>query len=428
MSIAAQTARSLPGRWEELVALLVAPIVWILRLQSFLIELFVDPSPGWAAATYALLAFPALLGLAAVWCTLISLYTLPFRAGRASFLATLLVTWWEAAVAAWMYWVGMIRLALVVVWWMVTFANLAVRLAVEGAVRLALRPVPAADRMSADYFRAHVPWVAVALLVVWCALEAMVFTFTVLPQLAEALADRDGSHVLPRAVGPLVWVFLFLMALGSFVCIQVLVDAVKKRAVVLIVASVLVQLFVMSFEVVFLYRALAEALALGLVQQTGDTFRSDAWFTFSAARFGWTAVRGMAWFLFGQYATPPLLHLMSRQGLAGRKDPAAPAAPAPALRRARQEDFAGDLAWLQDRGSTVLGYLGLPVLHLVAAALNFAMVVVTARPMFSLPFRGITEATEPPTLLVGRWLRAARAAAASHRAATGITDAAVWRR
>lgn len=428
MGIAAQTARSLPERWEDVLALLLAPIAGILHLQSFLLEFFVDTSPGWAAAKYALLALPALLGLAAVWCTQISLYTLPFRAGRASFLATLLITWWGAALAVLMYWAGMIRLLAVVVWWTITVANLAVRLAVEGAASVALRPVPAVDRMSAGYFRARVPWVAVALLVVWCALEAMVFTFTVLPQLAEALADRDGSHVLPRAVGPLVWVFLFLMALGSFVCIQVLVDAVKKRAVVLIVASVLVQLFVMSFEVVFLYRALAEALALGLVQQTGDTFRSDAWFTFSAARFGWTAVRGMAWFLFGQYATPPLLHLMSRQGLAGRKDPAAPSAPAPPPRRARQEDFARDLAWLQDRGSAVLGYLGLPVLHLVAAALNFVMVVVTARPMFSLPFRGITEATEPPTLLVGRLLGAARAAASAHRAATGITDAAVWRR
>lgn len=395
MRIVAQTVPWLPEGWEELVALLLAPVVGILHLQSLLVEFFVDTSPGWAAvAKYALLGLPALLGLAAVWGTQIALYTLPFRARRASFLATLLTTWWAAALAVCMYWVGIVRLLIVVTWWMVASANLALRLAVEGAVTLAQRPVPAADRISADYFRSRVPWVAVALLVVWCALEAMVFTFTVLPRLAEALADRDGSHLLPRAVGPVVWVFLLLMALGSFVCIQVLVDAVKKRAIALIVLSVLVELFVMSFEVVFLYRALAEALALGLVQHTGDAFQSVAWFTFSVARFGWTAVRGMAWFLFGRYATPPLLHLLSRQRLAGRGKPAVPTASGPAPGRARVEDFAADLAWLQDRGHAVLAYLGLPVLHLVAAALNFAMVVVAARPMLSVPLRGVTVATE----------------------------------
>lgn len=388
----AETIPWLPEGWEELVALLLAPVVGILHLQSWLLEFFLDTSPGWTAAIkYVLLGFPALLGLAAVWCTQISLYTLPFRARRASFLASLLVTWWGAALAVCLYWAGIVRLLIVVMWGMIAAANLALRLAVQGAVRLALRPVPAADRMSAEYFRSHVPWVAVGLLVVWCVLEAMVFTVTVLPRLAEAVADRDGSHLLPWAVGPVVWAFLFLMALGSFVCIQVLVDAVKKRAIALSVLGVLVQLFVMSFEVVFLYRALAEALALGLVQHTGDTFQSVAWFTFSVARFGWTAVRGMAWFLFGRYATPPLLDLLSRQRLAERS---APAAPGRAPERTRVEDFAGDRAWLQDRGYAVLGYLGLPVLHLVAAAVSFAMVVVGARPMLGVPFRGFTGATD----------------------------------
>jgi len=385
----AQTIGGLPERWQELAGLLLAPVVWGLRLQSFLIEFLVDTPSGWAAATrYVLLGFPTVLALAAVWCTQISLYTLPFRARRLRFLAMLLTTWWEAALAVWMYWVGVLRVVIVVIWWLGAVAKLAVRLAVEAAPRCVLRTVPAADRLTGDYFRPRVPWVAVGLLVVWCALEAMVFTFTVLPPLADGWADRDGSHALPQAVGLLVWCFLFLMALGSFVCIQLLIDAVKTRALSLIVLGILVQLFVMTFEVVFLYRALAEALALGLVQHTGDTFRPVAWFTFSVARFGWTAVRGMAWLLFGQYGTPPLLRLLSRQELVERRD----SAPAPALSQMRVEDFAPERAWLQDKGHAVLGALGLPLLHLAAAALNFAMVLVAARPMFSVPFRGLSEA------------------------------------
>lgn len=392
-----ETIGGLPERWHELAVLVLAPVVWVVRLQSHVIEFFADTSFGWAAAAkYTLLAFPALLALTAVWCTQLSLYTLPFRAQRVRFLATLLMTWWDAALVVWMYWVGSVRLLVVVIGWLVAFANVAVRLAVEAVLRSVVRPVSAADRMTGEYLRPRVPWVAVGLLLVWCALEAMVFTFTVLPPLADGLADRDGTYALPRAVGLLVWFFLFLMALGSFVCIQVLIDAVRKRAFAWIVPSVLVQLFVMSFEVVFLYRALAEALGLGLVQHTGDTFRPAAWFTFSMARFGWTAVRGMAWFLFAQYGTPPLLRLLSRQGLAGCES-SARTAPRPASRRMWGEEVARERAWLQDRGYAMLGYLGLPLLHLVAAALNFAMIVVAARPMFSLPFRGLTEATEPRT-------------------------------
>jgi hypothetical protein len=387
-----QTIGRLPERWRELTALFLAPIVWIPRLQSLLIDFFVDTSSGWTTtAKYALLAFPTLLGLTAVWCTQLSLYTLPFRSQRMCFISTLLVTWWGAALAVWMYWVSMIRMVLVLVCWLITFVSLAVKLAFETAQRLVLRPGSVAGRITDDYFRPGVPWVAVGLLVFWCALEATVFTYTVLPTLAQGLADLGGSDHLPRAIGTLVWFFLFLLAMGSFVCIQVLVEAVHKREFTFIVQIVLVELFVMFFEVMFLYRGLADAITPWIVQQTGGTFRPGAWFTLSLARFGWTGVRGMTWFLFGRYGSPPLLDLLSRQPMARREDSAAPG---PTRRQAPLEDFTCQLGWLQEKGDKLLEYLGLPVLHLIAGALNFAMVVVAAQPLFSLPFKGLKEALE----------------------------------
>lgn len=399
----AQTIGRLPEPWRALTTLLLVPVVWIPRLQSTLIGFFFDHSSGWTVtAKYALLAFPTLLGLTAVWCTQLSLYTLPFRSRRVDFISTLLVTWWTAAVAVLMYWVGIIRLVLVLVWWLITFLSLVVELALEAVLRLVLWPISAVDRMTKDYFRPSVPWIAVGLLVLWCALEAVVFTATVLPVLAQGMADLVGNDSLPRATGAIVWVFLFLLAMGSFICIQVLIEAVKRRAFTFIVLSVLVELFVMFFEVVFLYRGLAEALTPWIVQQTGDTFRPSAWFTLSMARFGWTAVRGMAWFLFGQYGTPPLLRLLSRQPIAGCEDPAARAP----LRRPRghapAEDLSDHRGWLLGQGHRLLEYVGLPVLNLIAAALNFAMAVIAARPLFRLPFKGLMEALEPgdPGLLV----------------------------
>jgi len=49
------------------------------------------------------------------------------------------------------------------------------------------------------------------------------------------------------------------------------------------------------------------------------------------------------------------------------------------------------------------------VLHLVAAALNFAMVLVTGRPVFSLPFKSLKEVTEArEVLLAGMHLQPRR--------------------
>jgi hypothetical protein len=58
------------------LALVLAPILWIPRLQQVLVDFFLDSSSVWTAmAKYILLALPALLVLTAVWCTQLSLYT-----------------------------------------------------------------------------------------------------------------------------------------------------------------------------------------------------------------------------------------------------------------------------------------------------------------------------------------------------------------
>jgi hypothetical protein len=84
-----------PERWQEVIQLLLAPIAWVPRMQEALLAFFLAPSEAWLTAVkYALLAFPALLGVGAVWVTLLSLYTLPFRSGRVRFVSMMLLAWW----------------------------------------------------------------------------------------------------------------------------------------------------------------------------------------------------------------------------------------------------------------------------------------------------------------------------------------------
>src|SRR2546425_7462245 len=130
-----------PEAWRGVAELAAAPIAWLPRLQQILIGFFLDSASGWAvAAKCVLLLFPVLLGVAAAWCTGLAVYTLPFRSGRIHFISTLLMAWWDAARAVWMFWVGMIRVGAVLVGWLVTLAHLAVKLVFGAARQLVTLP------------------------------------------------------------------------------------------------------------------------------------------------------------------------------------------------------------------------------------------------------------------------------------------------
>src|SRR6059036_4119014 len=83
---------------------------------------------------------------------------------------------------------------------------------------------------------------------------------------------------------------------------------------------VAVEAFVMFFEVVFLYRELIDALTPWIAQQTG--MKLGLAVTLLLSSFGWIGIRGMTWFLFGQFGTPPMLAFISRRPLPQAEGPA----------------------------------------------------------------------------------------------------------
>src|SRR5438876_229570 len=62
--------------------------------------------------------------------------------------------------------------------------------------------------------------------------------------------------------------------------------------------------------------------------------------------------------------------------------------------RLAMDDFRRDLDWLHIKSDEMLELLALPVVHLLGAALNFAMILTASRPVFNLPFRSLKEVTE----------------------------------
>ncbi len=377
----------LPEAWRELAELAAAPIIWLPRLQHMLIAFFLDPSSAWsAAAKYVLLLLPALLGLAAVWCTALAIYTLPFRSGRARFVSLVLLAWWDAARVVWMYWVGIVRFAGVAVGWVLGLSRLAIRLVVGLARDVAAAPFAVTSKLAKGYFQPGVPWIAFAMLLLWCLLEAAVFTYTLQPKATELVSDLTGTDDITRFTGPVLYLLLVVLVMGSFACVQALVDAVRKRESRFLAQIILVELFAMVFEVMFLYR--------GLVEVTMPWIAQDKAFTLATATFGWIGVRGLTWFLFGQYGTPPLLAFIARQPIGPIEVPRPAGLPSVPWSRSAVEEFKQDISWVHDKSAEVLELLALPVLQLLGAALNFAMILTASRPVFSLPFESLKEVTE----------------------------------
>jgi hypothetical protein len=394
-----QILYNVPEHWRDLVELLAAPLSWIPQMQQHVMEFLFGSSGAVVFLKSVVLLFPALLWLTAVWCTQLSLYTLPFRSGRMRFVSTMLMAWWDAARMTWLYWVGLTRLVWVGLGWLFMIGRFGIKLFAEAARQLVMMPFAMTGKMTATYFQPGVPWIAFLMLLFWCLLEATIFSYTLYPTVSEVVADLTGRDQPSAATFPILFFFLFLLIMGSFACVQTLVDAVTRREFKFLTQMILIELFVMFFEVMFLYRELVDAITPWIAQQTG--VRMGIGFTLTLATFGWLGVRGMNWFLFGQFGTPPMLAFISRQPLEHPETAAAvhvahdePAWWVPAI-----QDFKREIGWLHEKSAELLEYLALPVLHVLAAALNFAMILVASRPAFGLPFKGLQDVMETKEML-----------------------------
>ena len=182
-----------PEAWQGFLEALLVPLSWIPGMQGWLLDFLFHSSSGWAAAgKFLFLLVPLLLFVSAIWCTTLSLYTIPFRSQRVNFAATMLIAWWDGARAVWLYWVGLLRFVLVALGWVLTLARLCVKLAVEIIRQLVIASFAMTGRLSKSYFRPGVPWIALVLLIGWCMLEATIFTYVMFPTISEMLADLVG--------------------------------------------------------------------------------------------------------------------------------------------------------------------------------------------------------------------------------------------
>jgi len=387
----ASLQQSVPEQWRGALQFLASGFTWILDWQTTVLGFATSgASPGEIAAKVVLLLPPIALLVAAIWCTMASLYTLPFRSGRGGFLTAVLLSWWDAGRMMWFYWAGLVRFGVVLAGWIWGLVKLAGSLFVRLIKFIFTRPFALLDWATRQYFQPGVPWIAFVFILVWSALEATIFTFTLRPTVTEVLADLTGSELSGIAVSLILWPFLFILISGSFAAIQALVEAIRTRKTSQIVSMALVEGFVMFFEVMFLYRELIDAITPWIAQQTG--FQLGFFWTLTLASFGWIGIRAMTWFLFGRFGTPALLGILARQNIPGAQGAGATATSIePEFWRGPIAALKAEAEWFKKEAREVFELLSLPVLQLLAAGVNFAVVVLLGRPVFALPFRNLEQ-------------------------------------
>jgi hypothetical protein len=382
-----------PAEWRGTFNLLATPLSWIPSWQSALLQLaWYGDTTLEVALKRVIILLPCLVFIAGMWSTMTALYTLPFRSGRGGFITALLMSWWDAGRMVWFYWAGMVRVLVALVGWLWGLLRFTVQMVARSIIGFFQSPLALLDWTSRKYFKPGVPWLAFLLLLVWSGVEGTIFTFTLMPTLSEMLAGLTGYEPNPQVMGPLLWLFLFMLISGSFACVQVLTEAVEKRKVSEIVQMVLVESSVMFFEVMFLYRELVDAVTPWIAQQSGGELRLGLTGTIALACFAWLGVRGMSWFLFGRFGTPALLSILSRQTLTVDGETTQSHSPVqPDLWKGPIAALKAETAWFKNEAKEFFELLSIPVLQMLAASVNFAVVTVQSRPVFTLPFTSLDE-------------------------------------
>ncbi|MGH7646263.1 MAG: hypothetical protein ACREMR_11830 [Gemmatimonadales bacterium] len=364
---------------------------WILDVQALMFgfTLFGESS-GVAVLKTALLFLPAAAVVAGLWGTMVSLYTVPFRSGRGRFLAAVLMSWWDVLRMIWFYWAGIVRFFIVLLGWLGGLLKLSLQLVWRTIQGAAKSPFALLDWTARKYFQPGVPWVAFFLLLLWIAIEATIFTFTLRPTLNELLTDLTGYAPHPLMLSALLWLFLALIIGGSFALIQVLAEAVRSREIGHIVLVIAAEVIIAFFEVLFLYRELIDAITPWLAQQG---FVLGVVGTLLTAFVGWLGVRIMTWMLFGRFGTPAMVAVLARQTLTREQAgvPGVAPPPQPDLWRAPINALKSESEWFKRQTREVFELISLPVLQLLAAGFNFGVVVLLGRPHFTLPFRSLDD-------------------------------------
>ena len=115
---------------SQLFDWVMAGLAWIVPFQRRVFEFVLQGDSFWTLAGMSvLLILPAAVFVAAIWGTMVSLYTIPFRLGRSvTLMQSVALAWWDGRRMVWFYWAGLLRFLVEFVGWVGSLVKLTFRL------------------------------------------------------------------------------------------------------------------------------------------------------------------------------------------------------------------------------------------------------------------------------------------------------------
>jgi hypothetical protein len=340
------------------------------------------------AAKRLFLLLPACAFIAACWLTIPSFLTVIVRSNRKEFVTSLFVTWWDLGKAIVSFWGGIFKFVLQCAGSVVGLVKIFVASIWTIVLEVIALPFRLLRSAGQSMVSSSVPWIAVFLTIFWCLIEALVFTYVTTALVSDTLSNISGEQLSAGMIRIPLFVFLLFVVLGSYAVLSNFVNAVRHRNVVGIITISVIELVVLSVEVMFLYREFVDSLVPWFAQYS-QGFELGMFWTIAIASLTWFGVRSISWFLFAGAGTPTILSIIQGKG-SGAK-------PVTETEEKRLTFFSShfiatvkeEAVWIRTKGDDLLAAFMLPPLQVVAATVNFCTLLVNGRHLFELPFTSV---------------------------------------
>jgi hypothetical protein len=354
-----------------------------------------DDSLSMALLKRSFLLAPVIALIFALWASIPNIFSLVVRSRRLDFVNGFLSAWWDLLHSMFGFMAGIIRMLAVLIG---NFFGV-LRLGLIGLWTLlldvVLAPFKAVREVGRNVAAPGLPWIAVVLTVLWCLLEAVIFTYVMTPLVMDTLSNLSGEDLYETSVRIPLFLFMLTVILGSYAVLSAWTTAIRKKDVAAILRITAVEAVAVLLEILFLYREFVDALVPWFAMHSDKNFEPGALLILTIAFMIWLGVRGMTWFLFASHGTPILLAVIQGKGL-GTPSAAGPVSSTYYL------DYSGaylhhlktDSDWLHVCGEEIVGAILLPPMQLVAACLNFLTLLFSGKIFFNLPFTSMNELME----------------------------------
>jgi len=337
-----------------------------------------------------------------LWASILCLLSVIVRQRRTEFIKSFLLTWWDLGKTIFAFWGGFFRFVLVLLNSLYGFLRVLVTgiwLLIQDILLVPFRVI---KTVAINISAPGLPWIAVVLTLVWCLIEAVIFTYVMTPLVLDTLSNMTGGELTEAMVRIPLFLFLLFLILGSYAVLSNWAEAVASRNVASIVKITAVEMVAVLVEVMFLYREMVDSLAPWFAQHASKDFDLGIVGTLAIAVLAWLGVRGMTWFLFAAHGVPVVTAVIQGRGLR----------PTEAGERAQLKDtFAytvgfyyhikTDMKYVQEKGDDLLGAFILPPMQIVSACVNFFTLLVAGHHLFDVPFKSVRDVMRSQEVLAG---------------------------